>query len=116
MGRNIPIGAGEFPKKIEIVDIDGLKQSYEKLKKELIKSKEKQIKLIDIKNNIEWRCANCSRFLDRLVNQEQIEGYLVDFMIEKFKICHKCRKRNYFKINKNGEILFLMLAENNKKI
>jgi len=68
LGRTIPFGAGEFPKKVKIVDIAGLKQLYEKLKKEFLRVHEKQIKQINIKNNIEWRCNNCSRFLDKLEN------------------------------------------------
>jgi hypothetical protein len=111
LGRNIPVGAGEFPKKVEVVDIDDLKQFYENLKKELLLSEKKELKIIGLKNNIEWRCAKCSRFLDRLTNKEQIESYLVDFMIDKYKICHKCRRRNYFELNSNGQINFLMLQK-----
>lgn len=109
LGRYKPVGASEFPEKVEVVNIDGLKQLYEKLKKELLLSEEEQFKLIDLKNNIEWRCAKCSRFLDRLASKEQVENYIVDFMIGKYKICHKCRKRNYFQIDKNGKVSFHMI-------
>ena len=116
LGRSVPVGAGEFPETIKRIDIDNLKKLYEKLKKGLLRPTAKQIKLINFKNTIEWRCVKCSRFLDKLTNKEQIESYLVDFIIKKYKICHKCRKRNYFEVNKNGKIVFLMLSENNKKI
>jgi len=116
LGRSVAVGAGEFPETIKRIDIDNLKKLYEKLKKGLVEPTAKQIKLINFKNTIEWRCVKCSRFLDKLTNKEQIENYLVDFIIKKYKICHKCRKRNYFEVNKNGKIVFLMLSENNKKI
>ncbi len=116
LGRSIPVGADEFPEKVEIIDIDGLKQLYEKLKKEYLKLEEKKINLVDVKKDIEWRCAKCSRFLDRLTDNEQIESYLMDFMIGKYKICHNCRTRNYFNVNSKGEIVFLMLPKDSKNI
>jgi len=115
LGRYRPVGASELPKKVEIVDIDGLKQLYEKLKKEYLRLEEKEIKLIDVKKDIEWRCAKCSRFLDRLKNKEQVESYLMDFIIGKYKVCYNCRARNNRNVNNKGEIVLSMLPKNRKE-
>jgi len=77
----------------------------------VILPQQKRIKLF-LKNNsagVNWRCANCGHFLkERLEKEKQIADYLNDFYIQKFKVCYKCRKRNYFSINQNGEIKFLI--------
>lgn len=115
-GRYRPVGAGEFPKVIKICNTIGLKQLNEKLRGKLKEHFFKRIALLlNKKSNIEWRCVKCSRYLDRLRKKEQIENYLVDFVINKFRICYKCRKRNYFTINKVGEIKFSILTKKGKE-
>lgn len=111
-GKYRPVSAGEFPKIVTILDIVKLKELNIKIKNKLKSDFLKPIELfLNNYKEATWRCAKCSRFLDKLSTKEQIENYLVDFMIGKYKICHKCRKRNYFEIESKGRINFLMLQK-----
>lgn len=104
------IGVSEVPKKFVVIDPQTIKRLESEIRQIVIMPQQKRIKLF-LKNNdagVDWRCANCGHFLkERLENEKQMVDYLNDFRIRKFKVCYKCRKRNYFSINQRGEIKFL---------
>ena len=105
------VGISEVPKKFIVIDPQTIKRLEGEIRQIVIMPQQRRIKLFLKKNNmgVDWRCANCGHFLkERLEKEKQIADYLNDFHIHKFKVCYKCRKRNYFSINQNGEIKFLI--------
>jgi len=108
-GRTRLLGAHENPKAVRIVDRRRLEELHQRIRGRVGGSYKQQIdSLLDYKKKIEWRCFNCGRFLDELTSQKQIINYLNDFIIHKFKICYKCRERNYFSIAPAGGIAFML--------
>lgn len=108
-GRTRLLGARENPKAVRIMDRRRLEGLHERIRGKVGGSYKQQIDfLLDNKKEIEWRCVNCGRFLDRLTSQKQIINYLNDFIIHKFRICYKCRERNYFSITPAGGITFVL--------
>ncbi len=105
------IGISEVPKKFTVIDRQTIKRLESEIRQIVIMPQQKRIKLF-LKNNeigADWRCANCGHFLEeKLKNEKQIVDYLNNFYIRKFRVCYKCRKRNYFSINQKGEIKFLI--------
>ena len=100
------IGISEVPKKFIIIDIPTIERLEDEIRQLVILPQRERIKLF-LKNNnaIDWKCANCGHWLKTKFKEEkQIANYLNDFLINKFKICWTCRKRNYFSINQKGEI------------
>jgi hypothetical protein len=76
----------------------------EKAFKDFIRSS----KLNDILNEMErWKCAGCSSFLTELWNKD-IKKHLADFKTKNFKICKKCKGKNYFRVYKNNRIKFFL--------
>jgi hypothetical protein len=103
------IGISEVPKKFIITDLQIIKDLENEIRQSVIMPQQKRIRLFFETNNMgmNWRCANCGHFLEeQLTNKRQVADYLNDFYIHKFRICYKCRKRNYFSINQNGDIKF----------
>jgi len=104
------LGISEIPTKFMILNISVLENLNNNIRKEIITPQIEKIKLF-LKNNSEvnWRCAKCNHFFkEKLDNEKQISDYLNNFRINKFKVCHKCREKNYFSINKQGKIKFLI--------
>jgi len=105
------IGVSEVPKKFAVIDPPTIRRLEDEIRQIAIMPQQKRIKLF-LKNNdmgTDWRCANCGHFLGvKLEKEKQIADYLNDFSICRFKICYKCRKRNYFSINREGKIKFLI--------
>jgi len=112
------IGVSEQPKKLEILDRPILEQLNNEIRQFAIKPYQKRISLFLDKNpETEWRCANCGRFFEKITDKKQITNYLNDFSIYKFKICYKCRKRNYFSISTTRKMKFLLAKpRQNEKI
>ncbi|MDD3284365.1 MAG: hypothetical protein PHZ07_02110 [Patescibacteria group bacterium] len=104
------LGISEVPTKFIILNVSVLENLNNNIRKEIITPQVGKIKLL-LKNNpeVDWRCAECKHFLkEKLNNEKQISDYLNNFRINKFKVCYKCRKENYFSINKQGVIKFLI--------
>lgn len=108
------IGVLEVPKKFVVIDPQTIKRLESEIRQIVIMPQQKRIKLF-LKNNnagVDWRCANCGHFLKkRIESEKQMVNYLNDFLICKFKVCYKCRKRNFFSLNQKGEIKFLTTGE-----
>ena len=102
------IGVSEIPKKFVVIDQLIIRRLEDEIRQLVIMPQQKRIRLF-LKNNIsiDWKCANCGHFLaESLQKEKQIADHLNDFRIHKFKVCYKCRKRNYFSINQKGKIKF----------
>ncbi len=102
------MGVSAVPKSFVII-ADPIKKLEEEIRKLTNTSLQKRISLFLQKNNdTDWRCASCGHFLqENLTEEKQISDYLNDFRVRKFRVCYKCRKRNYFSIDKNGKIKFM---------
>jgi len=109
-GRIYVLGAYKDAKSVKILNNSKIKELNKKIRKRIESFYEKQVsRLFNSKKIIEWRCVNCGRFFDTITNKKQMMNYLNDFFIDKFKICYKCRKRNYFLITQKGEIKFSLV-------
>jgi hypothetical protein len=109
--RSHIIGISQVPDKFIITYPFILTKLDDKIRELLIAPQLERIGLF-LKNNkegLEWRCANCGHYFGVILkDKKQIADYLNDFSADKFMVCKKCRKRNYFSIDQKGGIKFLI--------
>lgn len=109
LGDNISI-KGDYI--VYIKDIEKIEKLYKDLRNKVGKKYIEGVNIF-LKNNIDmkWKCKKCNKFIDKLEEKNKIIDYLNNFAIKKFKACRKCRHKNHFSIDKNGNIRLLEMAK-----
>lgn len=98
------MGVNEEPEYVIIKNRGSLDNIVNLARKTNAKEVANNIELFLKKDNEDWRCAKCSRYLGiTLNNLKQITDLLFEFSVKQLKKCHKCRKANGFTISENGE-------------
>ena len=105
-GLPVITGAGEIPISYEVRDREYLFALLQAVEDNTLKISNSINKFLIHSNKPKWICQ-CGRFLGKELNfYEEIRKLIAEFDIGNYWRCRSCKKLNYFKIDRSGNIHF----------